>query len=119
MIVCLFVECIMTVLQMCLCRLGSNGGILSSSVECLSPMKSFSMHTPSLSGRMFENLDPSKKFSCCPQCTEKYEEELAKVVAGQTEKPSSEVKSDANQQSLPQWLQTAKRNTSDIIQVCP
>ncbi|XP_057545550.1 protein SUPPRESSOR OF MAX2 1-like [Amaranthus tricolor] len=97
-------------------RLGSNGGILSSSVECLSPMKSFSMHTPSLSGRMFENLDPSKKFSCCPQCTEKYEEELAKVVAGQTEKPSSEVKSDANQQSLPQWLQTAKRNTSDIIQ---
>ncbi|CAO2841717.1 unnamed protein product [Amaranthus hypochondriacus] len=97
-------------------RLGSNGGILSSSVECLSPMKGFSTPAPSFTGRVSENLDPSRRFGCCPHCTEKYEQELAKLIAGQTEKQCSEVKSDATRQSLPPWLQTAKLSNNDTVQ---
>lgn len=97
-------------------RLGSSGGILSSSVECLSPMKGFPMLAPSLTRRVSENLDPSRRFSCCPLCTEKYDQELAKLVAGQTEKQLSEVKSDATRQSLPPWLQNAKLNSNDTVQ---
>ena len=102
---------------MCLYRLGSNGGILSSSVECLSPMKGFPMPAPSFTGRVSENLDPSRRFGCCPQCTEKYEQELAKLIAGQTEKQCSEVKSDGTRQLLPPWLQTAKSSNNDTVQV--
>ncbi|XP_021755884.1 protein SUPPRESSOR OF MAX2 1-like [Chenopodium quinoa] len=97
-------------------RLGSNGGILSSSVECLSPMKGFPMPASSLTRRVSENVDPTRRFSCCPQCTEKYDQELANVVAGQTEKQSSDVKSDATRQSLPPWLQNAKSNSDETLQ---
>ncbi|KNA25934.1 hypothetical protein SOVF_002150 [Spinacia oleracea] len=91
-------------------RFGSNGGILSSSVECLSPMKGFPMPASSLTRRVSENMDPSRRFSCCPQCTEKYDQELAKL-------QSSEVKSDATQpHSLPPWLQNAKSNSNDTFQ---
>lgn len=97
---------------MYMCRFGSNGGILSSSVECLSPMKGFPMPASSLTRRVSENMDPSRRFSCCPQCTEKYDQELAKL-------QSSEVKSDATQpHSLPPWLQNAKSNSNDTFQVC-
>lgn len=97
-------------------RLGSNGGILSSSVESLSPMKGFSMSASSLTRRVSENLDPSRRFSCCPQCTEKCDLELSKLVAGHTEKQTSEIKSDATRQMLPPWLQNAKSNTNDTFQ---
>lgn len=89
-------------------RLGSNGGILSSSVECLTPMRSFPMAAPPLTRRVSENLDPLRRFSCCPQCTEKCNEDLAKLTAGQAEKSSSEVKSNASEQPLPVWLQSAR-----------
>ncbi|KAL2939780.1 Protein SUPPRESSOR OF MAX2 1 [Bienertia sinuspersici] len=91
-------------------RFGSNGGILSSSVECLSPMKGFPMPAPSLTRRVSENLDPSRRFSCCPECTQKYDQEHAVLVAGQSEKSSADGK------SLPPWLQNAKSNTNDVVQ---
>ncbi|KAL2940219.1 Protein SUPPRESSOR OF MAX2 1 [Bienertia sinuspersici] len=91
-------------------RFGSNGGILSSSVECLSPMKGFPMPAPSLTRRVSENLDPSRRFSCCPECTQKYDQEHAVLVAGQSEKSSADGK------SLPPWLQNAKSNTNVVVQ---
>jgi len=88
-------------------------------------MKSYPMAAPPLTRRISENLDPLRRFSCCPQCTETCNEELAKLAAGQTEKSSSEVKSDASEQSLPFWLQNARlsndpaKGTTDPSQVCP
>ncbi|XAR66685.1 hypothetical protein NMG60_11012996 [Bertholletia excelsa] len=81
-------------------RMGANG-ILSSSAGVRSPLKSLPTATNSLPRRVSENLDPSRRMSCCPQCTESYEQELAKLVAKEYEKSSSESK-------LPQWLQNAK-----------
>lgn len=100
---------------MCLYRLGSSGGILSTSVECLSPMKGFTLPASPLTRRISENLDTLTRFSCCPQCTEKYGQELAKLEAEEVDKPSSEAKSDGNQQSLPPWLQTAKMHADDAV----
>lgn len=98
-------------------RLGSNGGILSSSVESLSPMKSFPMAAPPLTRRVSENLDPSRKFNCCPQCMESCSQEVAKLSAEQPEKSSSEVISDAaTHHSLPPWLQNAKLRSNDTVQ---
>ncbi|XP_059636987.1 protein SUPPRESSOR OF MAX2 1-like [Cornus florida] len=94
-------------------RLGVNG-ILSSSVESLSPLKSFPMATTALPRRATENLDPARRMSCCPQCKENYEQELAKLELKQFEKSSSEIISDATQPPLPQWLQNAKVCNSDV-----
>ncbi|XP_042479062.1 protein SUPPRESSOR OF MAX2 1 [Macadamia integrifolia] len=88
-------------------RFGSNG-ILSSSVESLAPLKSFPPAPPALARRPSENIDPAQRMSCCPQCMENYEQELAKLVAKQFEKSSSEAKPEATRSSLPPWLQMAK-----------
>ncbi|XP_043709094.1 protein SUPPRESSOR OF MAX2 1-like [Telopea speciosissima] len=88
-------------------RLGGNG-ILSSSVESLSPLKSFPPAPLALARRSSENVDPARRMSCCPQCMENYEQELAKLVAKQFEKSSSEAKPEATRSSLPPWLQMAK-----------
>ncbi|KAL6973693.1 hypothetical protein U1Q18_027880 [Sarracenia purpurea var. burkii] len=94
-------------------RLGSNG-ILSSSVESLSPLKSFPTTTTAQPWLVPENLDPARGMSFCPQCTENYEQELAKLVAKEYEKSSPEAKSEAAAlPQLPQWLQNAKVLNSD------
>lgn len=93
-------------------RLGTSG-ILSSSVESLTPLKCFS--TTDASPRcMSENLDPARRISCCPQCMESYEQELAELVAKEFERSSSEIKSEAARPQLPQWLQTAKASNIDV-----
>lgn len=93
-------------------RIGTNG-ILSSSVESLSPLKGFptAIAPPR---RMSENLDPSRRTSCCPQCMQNYEKELAKFVAKESEKSSSDVKPEASRPQLPQWLQNAKTRDGDV-----
>ncbi|KAK1549902.1 hypothetical protein Q3G72_009923 [Acer saccharum] len=88
-------------------RLGSNG-ILSSSVESLSPLKGFSTAAPR---RISENLDPARRMTCCPQCMQNYEQHLAKLAA---ERSSSEVKSEAARPPLPQWLHNAKTQDGDV-----
>ncbi|XVF88051.1 hypothetical protein PTKIN_Ptkin19aG0018200 [Pterospermum kingtungense] len=88
-------------------RFGSNG-ILSSSVESLSPLKGFAT-TAAQPRQLSENLDPARKTGCCPQCMQNYEQELAKLSAAKEfEKPSSDIKSEATRPVLPQWLQNAK-----------
>lgn len=103
-------------------RLGANG-ILGSSVGSLTPLKNFPTATTPLLRRISENSDPTRKTICCPHCSENYEQELAKLVANEYKKSSSEVKSEAAQPPLPQWLKNAKvLNTDtkslDRSQVC-
>ncbi|GAB4838193.1 hypothetical protein Ancab_027722 [Ancistrocladus abbreviatus] len=100
-------------------RLGSNG-ILGTTVASFSELKSFPTASPTTLRSVPDNLDPSIKSSCCPQCLEKYEQELANFVAGQAEKFSSEVKSEPKRQQLPQWLQSAKTSSDakGITDVC-
>ncbi|KDP34241.1 hypothetical protein JCGZ_07812 [Jatropha curcas] len=93
-------------------RFGTNG-ILSNSVESLSPLKGFSTITPAPPRRLTENLDPARRMSCCPQCMQNYEQELAQVVPKESEKSSSGFKSEASQPLLPQWLKNAKSQEGD------
>lgn len=93
-------------------RLGPNG-ILSSSVESLSPLKGFPTVTPALLRRLTENFDPARRTSCCPQCMQSYEQELAKITPKESERSSSELKSEATQTLLPQWLKNAKSQDID------
>lgn len=94
-------------------RLGSNG-ILSSSVESLNPLKSFATSATPTPRYISENTDPARKVTCCPQCSENYEEDLAKLVANEFEKSSSEAKTQEAQRGLPQWLKNAKALGSEI-----
>ncbi|KAK6783684.1 hypothetical protein RDI58_017138 [Solanum bulbocastanum] len=88
-------------------RLG-NERILGSSLDPLNPLKSFTGPVPSLPRRVPENLNPRLRTSCCPQCKEKFEHELAKLVS-EFENSSSESKSESPPRpQLPQWLQSAK-----------
>ncbi|KAJ8750845.1 hypothetical protein K2173_016026 [Erythroxylum novogranatense] len=91
-------------------RLGTNG-ILSSSVESLSPLKGFQTVTTTATRHLSENLDPALRFRCCPQCMQNYEQELAKAVPKELEKPSSESKTGAG---LPLWLKNAKSQEGDL-----
>ena len=87
-------------------RMGATNRILSTSVGSLSPMKGFppaSIDQPRL---LSENSDPARRAPCCPQCTHRYAQELAKLVAKESETSSSET--EAAQPLLPQWLQHAK-----------
>ncbi|KAG6705646.1 hypothetical protein I3842_07G189800 [Carya illinoinensis] len=83
-------------------RLGANG-ILSSSVESLSPLKGYPAATTA----------PPRRTSCCPQCIQNYEQEMAKLLPKEFESSSCEVKSGAAQPPLPQWLQNAKAQEGD------
>lgn len=87
--------------------------ILSSSVESLSPLKGFPAVTTAPPRCLSENLDPGRRTSCCPQCLQKYEQDLATLLPKEFEKSSSEVKSEAARPALPQWLQNAKADDSD------
>ncbi|KAL1819877.1 hypothetical protein ACET3Z_014746 [Daucus carota] len=102
-------------------RVGSTA-ILSSSVESLSPLKSFATSATPAPRYISQNADPARKLTCCPQCSENYEKDLAKLVAKEFEKSSSEVKTQEAQPSLPQWLKNAKAlgseaKTTDLLQL--
>ncbi|KAE9464289.1 hypothetical protein C3L33_03817, partial [Rhododendron williamsianum] len=94
-------------------RLGASP-VFGNSVESRIPLKSFPSATTDLPNRVCENLDPARRIGCCPQCTQNYEGELAKLVAKEYENSSSEAKSDAPQPPLPQWMQNAKGLNIDI-----
>ncbi|KAJ8617198.1 hypothetical protein MRB53_013384 [Persea americana] len=92
-------------------RLGGNG-ILSSSIGSLTPpLKGISMGGAALAPRRQpENTEQTRgSTACCPICMENYEQELAKLVAKEYEKSSSDSKPEVHQ-ALPQWMQTAKLN---------
>lgn len=60
--------------------------------------------------RQPENTEQTRgSTTCCPVCMENYEQELAKLVAKEYEKSSSDSKPEVHQ-ALPQWMQTAKLN---------
>ncbi|KAJ8562110.1 hypothetical protein K7X08_011401 [Anisodus acutangulus] len=99
-------------------RLG-NERILGSSLDPLNQLKSFTGPVPALLPRRApENLNPRLRTSCCPQCKEKFEHELAKLVS-EFENSSSEAnKSESPKPQLPQWLQSAKlKNDSKATSV--
>lgn len=77
-------------------------------MESLSPLKCFPVAPLVTPRRAAESLNPALRTSCCPQCKQNYEQELAKFIANENEKSSSNVKSEGAQPSLPQWLQDAK-----------
>ncbi|CAI9782983.1 unnamed protein product [Fraxinus pennsylvanica] len=85
--------------------------LLSNPVENLSPLKSVPTPHPSLTRRVSENVDLSRRTSFCPQCSDNYEKELAKLVA--IEKSFKEAKEEAIRPSLPLWLKNAKLQSSD------
>ncbi|GFY80665.1 double Clp-N motif-containing P-loop nucleoside triphosphate hydrolases superfamily protein [Actinidia rufa] len=88
-------------------RVGANGNH-SSLVESGIQLKNFPNVTPSLPKPVCQNLDPARRLSCCPQCTQNYEHELANLIAKESEKSYSEPKPEADRPTLPQWLQNAK-----------
>ncbi|KAK9097936.1 hypothetical protein Syun_024981 [Stephania yunnanensis] len=97
-------------------RIGGNNGILSSSVESLSPLKGFPATATTLSSRRpNDNSDPARRTKCCPLCTQSYERELAKTLANEFEKSSPDAKTEATKQPLPQWLQSAKLSSNGIV----
>ncbi|KAK4485548.1 hypothetical protein RD792_008191, partial [Penstemon davidsonii] len=88
--------------------------ILSNPLESLNPsLKAVPTPLPALTKPVPENLDhPGQKTSTfCPQCSENYDKELARLAA--IEKSFSEAKQDSTRPSLPQWLQNAKINSTD------
>ncbi|EHA8589516.1 Protein SUPPRESSOR OF MAX2 1 [Cocos nucifera] len=98
-------------------RFGGNG-ILSSSVESLLPLKGFEAMSPDNIPpcRPPERVNSSHQISLCKICTESYERELAKLVATEFEKSSSESRPESRQ-ALPDWLQlgtpSCTKTTSD------
>lgn len=92
-------------------RLGTNG-LLGSSVESFSPLKNLPTTISAPPRRLSENLDPARRTGCCPECTQKCDQEIARATATELEKPSPEVESESGRSSLPQWLQNAKVHES-------
>ncbi|PHT81533.1 hypothetical protein T459_14548 [Capsicum annuum] len=91
-----------------------NERILGSSLDPLNLLKSFTGPVPALPTRMPENVNPRLRTSCFPQCKEKYDLELAKLVS-EFENSSSEAKLESPRPQLPQWLQSAKlKNDSNV-----
>lgn len=91
-------------------RLGANG-IVNASVESRSPSKGSPAALSILSRHASENSGPSNMISCCPECMQKYEQDLAKLLACESE--NSEIKLEAASPLLPRWLQDAKGNDGD------
>ncbi|PKU76396.1 protein SMAX1-LIKE 2 [Dendrobium catenatum] len=84
-------------------RVGANG-ILATSKETLSPVRSF---PPRRSAPSLDRSDSSQKSSLCSLCMEDYERELAKLVAMEFERSSSATKEKSGN-PLPSWLRIAK-----------
>lgn len=96
----------------CFYRLG-NERLLSTPVEPLNLLRSLPTPLPALSVRSSEKSDHSERAAYCPQCSENYKKELAKLTT--IHKSFSEATSET---PLPQWLQKAKLNATDASQVC-
>ncbi|CAN1223054.1 Protein SMAX1-LIKE 2 [Linum grandiflorum] len=92
-------------------RLGTTG-FLGNSFESLSssPLKSFPTVPITPLKQLPNNQDPARKTKLCDQCNQNYEQELAKHVPKNIEKPSTD------DQSLPPWLKNA--TTNDLAAVC-
>ncbi|OIT31296.1 protein suppressor of max2 1 [Nicotiana attenuata] len=89
-------------------RLG-NERILGNSLDPMNPLKSFTAApVPALPRRLPENSNPRLRMSCCPQCKEKFEHELAKLVSEFENSSAEEAKSEFPRPQLAQWLQNAK-----------
>ncbi|RDX80870.1 Protein SUPPRESSOR OF MAX2 1, partial [Mucuna pruriens] len=92
-------------------RLGTNG-ILGTSLESLSPLKTLPTTTIAPLRRASENIDPAAVSICCPQCMQSCEQEVEDMLK-ETEKSDTELKSEPARPSLPQWLQNAKTNNDN------
>jgi len=94
-------------------RLGTNG-ILGTTLESLSPLKTLTPTTITPLRRASENVDPAAAAAstCCPQCMRSCEQEVADMLK-ETEKSDSELKPDATRPPLPQWLQNARTNNDN------
>lgn len=95
---------------------------MSNPCESLSPLKTFPVAAaPPLLRCIPENLNLVRRTTSCPQCMEKYEQELAKLVS-EFENTPSDANSDSARPTLPQWLQNAKQSNGDkgtsLSQVC-
>ncbi|XP_031121358.1 protein SUPPRESSOR OF MAX2 1-like [Ipomoea triloba] len=90
--------------------------LLSNPCESLSPLKTFPVAAvPPLLRCIPENVNLVRRASVttsCPQCMEKYEQELAKLVS-EFENSPSDANSDSARPTLPQWLQNAKISNGD------
>uniref|UniRef100_A0A7N0U047 Clp R domain-containing protein n=1 Tax=Kalanchoe fedtschenkoi TaxID=63787 RepID=A0A7N0U047_KALFE len=91
-------------------RLGTTG-FMGDSFQPLTPMRNLTTGINGFPRPLSENLDPASKLTCCPQCRESYEKELANFMSREFEISSAETTSVAGKAPLPTWLQTAK--TSD------
>ncbi|PHT72615.1 hypothetical protein T459_23400 [Capsicum annuum] len=87
-------------------RIG-NERLLGSSFNPSNPLKSFIAPLPALPRCMLENVNPRLRTSRCPQCKEKYDLELAKLIS-EFENSSYEAKLESPRPQLPQWLKSAK-----------
>ncbi|XP_027329172.1 protein SUPPRESSOR OF MAX2 1 isoform X2 [Abrus precatorius] len=92
-------------------RLGTNG-ILGTSLDSFSALKTLPTTTITPLRRASENVDPAAVSICCPQCMQNCEQEVADMFK-ETEKSDSELKSEAARPPLPQWLQNARNNNDN------
>uniref|UniRef100_A0A7N0TH68 Clp R domain-containing protein n=1 Tax=Kalanchoe fedtschenkoi TaxID=63787 RepID=A0A7N0TH68_KALFE len=86
-------------------RLGTTG--IHAAAQSLSPLKNLITIPNASFARATENINSAQSMKCCPQCTQKYEQELAETATNASVLSSSE-SSEAAPQSLPFWLQNAK-----------
>ncbi|CAK8564231.1 unnamed protein product [Lathyrus sativus] len=92
-------------------RLGTNG-ILGTTLESLSSLKTFPATTITPLRRASENVDPAAASICCPQCIQNCEKEVSDMLK-ETEKSDTELTSDAARPPLPLWLQNARPNNDN------
>lgn len=92
-------------------RLGTNG-ILGTTLESLSPLKTFPATTIAPLRRASENVDPAAASICCPQCAQNCEQEVSEMLK-ETERSDTELTSDATRPPLPLWLQNARPNNDN------
>ncbi|KAI4380546.1 hypothetical protein MLD38_006724 [Melastoma candidum] len=93
-------------------RLGANP---STQPGSLSLLRSFVPADSAAPPRqLLENLDPARRTGSCPECTQKCEQEVAKLAIGDAEKSPSKVESEAGRTQLPQWLRNAKLASSSL-----
>ncbi|KAL5066099.1 hypothetical protein RYX36_027836 [Vicia faba] len=92
-------------------RLGTNG-ILGTTLESLSPLKTLPATTITPLRCASENVDPAAASICCPQCIRNCEQEVSDMLK-ETEKSDAELTSDATRPPLPLWLQNARPNNDN------
>ncbi|RAL39154.1 hypothetical protein DM860_015690 [Cuscuta australis] len=87
--------------------------LLSNPCESLNPLRTLPVAgTPPLLRALSENVNVDRRTPSCPQCMEKYNQDLAKLVSEFENSPSDAITNSA-QQALPQWMQDAKLINGD------